>query len=189
MQAGGSTDPRGRFSCGAWRTISPRGPALPGGRPPTNDRLAETPRALRVARRNQKFHHPDDRWLQTRGRVIPTAPFLSTYEAFRLLRETNRNRLLWRTANNAGYTLATDGDELPVPARQRGRSKLAPMPRPRGVHGLYRRAFTVASDPIDAQGINLLKSCATSSADYFQASDGNRHRRGLPADRAKTFKA
>ncbi|TGD97156.1 TadE/TadG family type IV pilus assembly protein [Methylobacterium nonmethylotrophicum] len=36
---------------------------------------------------------------------------------------------------------------------------------------IYTIGFSVSSDPIDQQGINLLKACASSPSQYFQAND------------------
>lgn len=99
----------------------------------------------------------------------PYSPMLSTYEAFGYY--VNNRIASYGDCNNASYTLATTAstyrcqmDNVTLEACANAKTA--------GVT-IYTVGFSTRTSPIDAQGLKLLKSCASTTADFFQASDSN----------------
>ena len=167
MQAGGSTD-LAAGAMWAWRTISPTAAMFPVSSPSTIG--AQNPKTYAsstgASATNRKYLI-----LMTDGfnawTTNPYSPWGSTYEAFGYF--VNNRIASYGDCNNAGYFLATTATSYRCQLDNVTREACTNA-KAAGVT-VYTVGFTVSSDPIDAQGISLLQSCASSSADYFQASD------------------
>ncbi len=169
MQAGGSTN----LATGlmwAWRTLSPVVNPFPVASSstigPQNPKTYASSRGASATNTKIIILMTDgfNSWTTNNA-----SPWLSTYEAFGYY--ANNRIASYGDCNNAvGTTVATTAssyrcqmDNVTLEACTNAKAA--------GVT-IYTVALTVATDPIDAQGIALLKSCASSSGNYFQASDG-----------------
>ena len=169
MQAGGSTN----LATGlmwAWRTLSPVVNPFPVTSPST------------IGPQKPKTYASSTGASATNTKIIilmtdgfnswttnNASPWLSTYEAFGYY-ANNRIASYGDCSNAVGTTVATTAsnyrcqmDNLTLEACTNAKAA--------GVT-IYTVGLTIATDPIDAQGIALLKSCASSTGNYFQASDG-----------------
>ena len=169
MQAGGSTN----LATGlmwAWRTVSPVVNPFPVTSPST------------VGPQNPKTYASSTGASATNTKIIilmtdgfnswttnNASPWLSTYEAFGYY-ANNRIASYGDCSNAVGTTVATTAsnyrcqmDNLTLEACTNAKAA--------GVT-IYTVGLTVATNPIDALGIALLKSCASSTGNYFQATDG-----------------
>ncbi len=167
MQAGGSTD-LAAGAMWAWRTLSPTAAMFPVASPGTIGQ--QNPKSYAsstgASATNQKYlilmTDGFNSWTQN-----PYSPWGSTYEAFGYY--VNNRIASYGDCNNAGYFVATTAAsyrcQLDNVTREACRNAKAA-----GIT-IYTVGFTIASDPIDAQGISLLQSCASSASNYFQASD------------------
>lgn len=169
MQAGGSTNLATGFMW-AWRTISPVVNPFPVASPsaigPQNPKSyasaagAPTTNTKIIILMTDGFNS----WTTNNA-----SPWLSTYEAFGYY--ANNRIASYGDCNNApGTTVATTASDYRCQMDNVTLSACANA-KAAGVT-IYTVGFTIPSDPIDAQGIALLKSCASSTANYFQASDG-----------------
>lgn len=168
MQAGGSTNLATGFMW-AWRTISPTVNPFPISSPGTiGQQNPKSYAAATASPPNQKIII-----LMTDGYNAWTtngsSPFLSTYEAFGYY--VNNRIASYGSCTNANYTLATDANSYRCQMDNVTLEACANAKKA-GVQ-IYTVGFTVSSNPIDDQGINLLKTCASSASNYFQASTGD----------------
>lgn len=169
MQAGGSTDLAAGFMW-AWRSLSPVVNPFPVSAPATIGR--QNPKAYATAGTtptNTKIIV-----LMTDGfnswSSNSNSPWLSTYEAFGY-NVNNRIASYGDCGTPAGTTVST------TPANSRCQMDNVTLEacanaKAAGIT-IFTVAFSVAGDPIDARGIALLKTCASSSSNYFQASDSS----------------
>ena len=167
MQAGGSTD-LAAGTMWAWRTLSPKAALFPVSAPGT------------IGQQNPKSYASSTGTSATNAKYLilmtdgfnswtanSTSPWGSTYEAFGFY--VNNRIASYGDCSNSGYVVAT--------AAATYRCQLDNVTREACTNAkaagitVFTVGFTISSDPIDAQGISLLQGCASSSSDYFQASD------------------
>lgn len=162
MVAGGSTNLATGFMWG-WRTISPVVNPFP------------TASILPIGQQNPKSYNGN---VPVNNKIIilmtdgfnswtsnPYSPWQSTYESFGYY---VNNRLSNYASGCSGSsttssTFRCQMDAVTLEACTRAKAA--------GIT-IYTVGFTISSDPIDAQGISLLKSCASDPSKYYQASDG-----------------
>ena len=167
MQAGGSTD-LATGTMWAWRTISPTAAMFPVSSPGTigqqNPKSYAT--SIGASATNQKYlilmTDGFNSWTQN-----PYSPWGSTYEAFGYF--VNNRIASYGDCNNASYFVATTATSYRCQLDNVTREACSNA-KAAGIT-IYTVGFTISSDPIDAQGISLLQSCASSTSNYFQASD------------------
>lgn len=168
MQAGGSTNLATGFMW-AWRTISPNVNPFPIASPTTiGQQNPKSYAAATASPPNQKIII-----LMTDGYNSWTSngssPFLSTYEAFGYY--VNNRIASYGSCTNANYTLPTDANSYRCQMDNVTLEACANAKKA-GVQ-IFTVGFSISGSPIDDQGINLLKSCASGSGNYFQASTGD----------------
>ena len=170
MQAGGSTN-LAAGTMWAWRTLSPTAAMFPVSTPATIGQ--QNPKSYAVSGTSATATNHKYLVLMTDGfnswTPNATSPWGSDYEAFGYY--VNNRIASYGDCNNASYTLATTAtsyrcqlDNVTLEACRNAKAA--------GIT-IYTVGLTISSDPIDAQGINLLQSCASSTSDYFQASDAS----------------
>ena len=169
MQAGGG----GNLAAGlmwGWRTISPTVAPFPVASPstigPQNPKSYAVSGSLTTAA-NRKFLI-----LMTDGYNAwtpnPYSPWGSDYEAFGYY--VNNRIASYGSCSGSGFVATTSTtarcqlDNVTLEACTHAKTA--------GVT-IYTVGLSSSGDPIDAQGISLLQSCASTSANYFQASDGS----------------
>lgn len=168
MQANGSTNLATGFMW-AWRALSPIVAAFP------------VSNATAIGRQNPKPYSSASNALPTANKKIiilmtdgennwisnTASPWLSTYEAFGYYKN---NRI-------ASYGDCTGTGTIPTTASnyrcQMDSVSLEACTNAKAAGVvIYTIGFSVSGDPIDAQGLSLLQSCASSAGMFFQASDG-----------------
>lgn len=170
MAAGGSTNVATGFMWG-WRTISPvvnpfpvLTPATIGPQAPKTYNYGPPENTKVVILMTDGFNS----WTSN-----SSSPWLSTYESFGYYKNNRISSYSDADAtvpgskacsgtNTTSSTYRCQMDNVTLEACKNAKAA--------GVV-VYTVAFTVASDPIDAAGINLLKTCATDSSKYFLATD------------------
>lgn len=164
MQAGGSTNLATGFMW-AWRTISPLVNPFPVASQATIGQ--QNPKSYTPTTPNQKIII-----LMTDGTNSWTSntysPWLSTFEAFGYY--ANNRIASYGDCNALGTTVATDD---PTTARcQLDNVTLEACTNAKKANiVVYTIGFSTVASPIDAQGLKLLKSCASTDGNFFQASD------------------
>ena len=163
MVAGGSTNLATGFMWG-WRTVSPVvkpfpvTAALPVG--PQNPK----PYTGNVPINNKIIIMMTDGFNSWTSN--PYSPWQSTYESFGYY-VNNRLSDYSSGCSGSATTSATYRCQMDaVTLEACTRAKAAGIT-------VYTVGFTVSVDPIDSQGIALLKNCATDPSKYFQATDGS----------------
>ncbi|VVB49437.1 putative von willebrand factor type a [Beijerinckiaceae bacterium RH CH11] len=167
MKAGGSTD-LAAGTMWAWRTISPVAAMFPVSAPgtigPQNPKSYATSTGASATNAKYLILMTDgfNSWTQN-----AYSPWGSTYEAFGYY--VNNRIASYGDCNNPGYFVPTTASTYRCQLDNVTREACTNA-KAAGIT-IYTVGFTISSDPIDAQGISLLQSCASSTADYFQASD------------------
>ena len=169
MQASGSTDLAAGFMW-AWRSISPVVNPFP------------TTSTATIGPQNPKSYGPQTNntkiiILMTDGYNSWTSasnnPFLSLYEAFGYY--ANQRIASYSTANPAvrGSTTCSGSTTTSSTSRcQLDNVTLEACQNARNAQVLiYTIGFSIPSDPIDSQGLNMLQNCATNTSNYYTASD------------------
>jgi Flp pilus assembly protein TadG len=169
MVAGGSTNLATGFMWG-WRTISPIVNPFPA---PTSVTIGQqTPKSYvpSTPQNNKIIILMTDGYNSWSGN--PYSPWQSDYESFGYY--TN-GRLANYSTTCGGGSSSTGGNVTNsgsfrcqmdnVTAEACTNAKAAGIT-------IYTVGFTIASDPIDTQGITLLQNCASQPANFFKATDG-----------------
>ena len=169
MQAGGSTD-LAAGTMWAWRTLSPTMAMFPVTSPTTIGQ--QNPKSYAISTSASATNHKY-LILMTDGfnswTPNSTSPWGSTYEAFGYY--VNNRIASYGDCNNASYTLATSATTYRCQL-DNVTSEACRNAKQAGIT-VFTVGLTISSDPIDAQGISLLQSCASDTSKYFQASDAN----------------
>ena len=162
MVANGSTDLAAGFMW-AWRTISPVVNPFP-----TTSTAAVGPQNPKAYNYSPPQNHKII-ILMTDGFNSWTAnpydtKFLSLYEAFGYYAN---NRIASYNSGCSGTTTTSSTsrcfiDNVTLEACSNAKNA--------GVT-IYTIGFSISSDPIDSQGLNLLRTCASSTSNFYQASD------------------